>query len=73
MEPLVPSTSNVNDPSKVTGPPADSINLTIQFVGARNLPRTDPVGGGSDPYFKATLGDDVISYTSVIAELGVYV
>lgn len=39
-----------------------AVDLTIQFVGAKGLPRTDATGGGSDPYFKASL-DGVIGYT----------
>lgn len=40
---------------------AEAVDITIQFIEAKNLPRTDPIGGGSDPYFKATL-DGRISY-----------
>ncbi|KAG8886993.1 hypothetical protein FRB99_004326, partial [Tulasnella sp. 403] len=50
----------VSEPEGVL--PVGSVDLTIQFVGAKDLPRTDAVGGGSDPYFKASL-DGVIDYT----------
>ncbi|KAG8986188.1 hypothetical protein FRB90_004161, partial [Tulasnella sp. 427] len=50
-----------------TSPTVPSVDLTIQFVGAKGLPRTDATGGGSDPYFKASL-DDMIGYTSTVQE-----
>ncbi|KAG8930197.1 hypothetical protein FRC01_003166 [Tulasnella sp. 417] len=48
-----------------TSPSIGAVDLTIQFVGAKGLPRTDATGGGSDPYFKASL-DSVIGYTSTV-------
>lgn len=48
----------------MTSPSMAAVDLTIKFVGAKGIPRTDTTGGGSDPYFKATL-DDMIAYTSV--------
>ncbi|KAG8914139.1 hypothetical protein FRC00_000785 [Tulasnella sp. 408] len=42
-----------------------AVDLTIQFVGAKGLPRTDATGPGSDPYFKASL-DGMIGYTSTV-------
>ena len=63
VAPIVREGTGINDPRNVTKPPVEAIDLTIQFIGARGLPRLDAVGGGADPYFKATLGDDKISYT----------
>ncbi len=39
------------------------VDLTIHFIGARELPKSDVVGG-SDPYFVARL-DHQIEYTYV--------
>lgn len=46
-------------------PSTSAVDLTIQFVGAKGLPRTDATGPGSDPYFKASL-DGIIGYTSTV-------
>lgn len=52
------------EPGDGTSPSISAVDLTVKFVGAKGLPRTDATGPGSDPYFKATL-DDMIGYTSV--------
>jgi hypothetical protein len=51
---------DANDP----GDKARFVDLTIQFIGASGLPKTDVVGT-ADPYFKASL-DGKLRYTSSV-------